>query len=506
MIFIAIILVLIALLLLVIGLRGRIVGRGVFCRGCGFDLEGIDHHKTDSLCPECGRSVADPGATRAIRRAKRKGMLVVGMILCVQGIGLAGVQLSGNSASLYAVMPDRVVLKASQWGDNDAIDELIVRLNPKSKPAEWVWEEAIDAALAYQADESQKWKPQWGEVFSLAMQGNRLSDAQIAKMIRNGIQIDVWLRDKIRPGDSYVGYLCEQRSKRLSALARYDTGFMLRVGMSSGGMIEDAVENPNVNNGGASSGTSFIFNTSGPTGMMATGSGVMLPKSLRSKLQVGDTFEVYMDVQITLRSTTVDREIKAEPFRFTQRVEVVGEDEQIVDVIQDPTAARQFIEGLQIEPIMAMSAEKVMRGMQREVANSSVVFSAKPRSVSGTLYLRHHTDGELFEASRIVTDARPVDPNQNPTAQFRHSYQISVQIDEDDLARREAFNRVVHDGVVDVVFLTDPSPAETNPKIDEVVDLQLVFVGVPVIVVGSQADQGIDPSKNMTPASELEDE
>lgn len=501
MLIVSLILIPIGLVLLVLAMRGRVVARGTFCRACGFDLHGLGSDQESSKCPECGRAVGQPGTTRAIRRSKSRRLTVVSIVLLLIGVGLSAVHFSGNASSFYAAMPHRVVLSASKWGDDTAIDELIVRLGPKKQTPEWVWEDAIGLAMAHQQDERQQWKPRWGEVLSLAIQANLLSDEQLASVVRNGTRIDVWLRSKIRPGDSYVGYLCETRSKRISAMTRVDTGYMLDVEILDGGVVENGVEVSNGIGGGSSSATSFIFNTSGPTGMMATGSRFMLPASMRKNLKVGDSFEVYMDVQIKLRARTADRVIQAEPFRFTQQVTVVGEEEPIVTAFQDPIAAKQIREGMSIEPLMALNSEKVMMGTQSEVATSTLILTAKPKSISGTLYLRHHLDGELFEGPTVTSIATPIDPNQNPPASIRHSHQLSFYIKEDDLERREAFNRVIRDGVVDVVFLTDPSVSESNPKIDEVVDLRLVFVGVSVIVIGSDLAQGIDPSETVTPAS-----
>ncbi|MEZ6164341.1 MAG: zinc ribbon domain-containing protein [Phycisphaerales bacterium] len=144
MLIVSLILILIGLALLVLAMRGRIVARGSFCRACGFDLHGLMADDEASKCPECGREVGKPGTTRAIRKARSRRLLVVSIVLLLIGSGLSVMHFSGNASSFYSAMPHRIVLSASKWGDDDAIDELIARLSPKQQTPEWVWEDAID--------------------------------------------------------------------------------------------------------------------------------------------------------------------------------------------------------------------------------------------------------------------------------------------------------------------------------------------------------------------------
>ena len=504
MLTISIILLLIALILMPIGIRGRVAARGRFCKACGFDLQGIELSQEGTPCPECGRLVGRPRTIRPIRREKRKLMITLAAVLFVIGAGLFGIHITGNTSSVFAVMPDRVVLSASERGFDEAIDELIVRLGANNQPPKWVWDGAIRAALTHQRDTDQEWKPRWGEIISLAIQHNKLGEEQLAQFLQNGHLIEMWLRDRIRAGDSYVSYWCEQTLSRTSALNRADTGFMLRVANTASGVKFDGQEHENVQIRGGMLSSGFMIPRAGSYGSSATGSGVMIPSSVRDRLKAGDTFELWMDVQLTLESRIDDTVIEADPIRFTQSVTVVGDEDPIVRVVDDPSAAKRVREGISIEPITIRDVQPMAVSSYREFAYTSILFTAKPRAIAGTLYLRRHAGGEMFKVASLASLAKPVDMKQSPTPLISHSHQITIQINTEDQERVKAFERVTSDGVVDVVFRTDPAAAESNAKISEVVDLDLVFVGVPLL--RKDSDQMISITKGSEdikiPASE----
>ncbi|MEZ6164342.1 MAG: hypothetical protein R3B67_07910 [Phycisphaerales bacterium] len=53
----------------------------------------------------------------------------------------------------------------------------------------------------------------------------------------------------------------------------------------------------------------------------------------------------------------------------------------------------------------------------------------------------------------------------------------------------------------------DPDAAEHHAKINEVVDMEMLFVGVPVVVTGEQNSEfnGMNPSELLTPAQETDE-
>src|SRR2546425_8365233 len=79
---------LIGLVLLIRGLRGRRVDDHPICRRCGFDLFG--RPETSTQCAECGADLTLPRAIQHGRRVRRGGMIfaggtLVGIVLLIGG-------------------------------------------------------------------------------------------------------------------------------------------------------------------------------------------------------------------------------------------------------------------------------------------------------------------------------------------------------------------------------------------------------------------------------------
>ncbi|CAN0595514.1 unnamed protein product, partial [Laminaria digitata] len=179
-----------------------------------------------------------------------------------------------------------------------------------------------------------------------------------------------------------------------------------------------------------------------------------------------------------LVSTSDASEIPMEPIRFTQRVTVVGSDEPIVEVVRDPISAKQLLEGTSISPILGLRTDAPDRQAYDDAGGFSLNFTQRPRAIAGTLSLRHHLGGELFEATTLNVVATPERTGQG-IWNFMSGHSISI--DPNDHERNAMYQRVTRDGVVDVIFRTDPQAASMNPKITQIVDVDMIFPGVPVV-------------------------
>lgn len=469
---IALLITALGLAFLMLGLRGRVAQRGVFCRRCKFDLAGIDTQSESSKCPECGQTIGAQGATRDIRRVKRKGLIILSSVVLLLGIGLGVVGMTGNAASLYNAMPDRVVLFASQWGSDEALDELLIRLSATNPIDQWVWDDAIELGLVYQADTSLKWDSRWGEVISLAWQGNHLSEEQKLQFAFYAFDHEYLIRDRMRIDDFYISHMLKESSTRQSALNRFQTGYRLRMkDHASGGLFGDETWESTV---GGSMSTTFSFLRQGSTGTSAMGGGITVPRHIRDQLNVGDEISVYFEYQITLERQSDERITESDAIRFDRTVRIIGADEPMVRVIDDPLSAKAIIEGAHVEPLIGLILGSVEYGRHDELASLKLSFSRLPRAISGEVFLQHPTDGE-----RIIVGTMALEGQSDKLTNWSHGYQLGVTTDgETDIL--ETLQRVTRDGVVDVIFETDPTAAERNPVITEVVDLEILFDGVPV--------------------------
>lgn len=460
---------------LVVGLRGRVAQRGVFCRKCRFDLAGIKLDTSQAICPECGRSVGKHGTTRLIRRAKRKGVLVVGITICLLGFGLATIHFTGKSASMYAVMPDRVVLMASQWGSDEALDELLVRLSSANQTQKWLWDESIRHALEFQADTTLKWDPRRGEVVSLAWRSNRLNEKQIAQFVRNGIVSEVVMRDRYRVGDQLIRGDVIFAQTRLKVLTLYRTGFMHHLSITRVGGIFQGEEWQTMA-GGSARMELMLPPRAGGAGVLL-GSSISVPPEIEQLMQPGDEFEVFIEFMSELKHMSDGSIIETLPTRFTHMIAVLESDDLLVDVHDDPSIVQSVRTNCTITPFFGIK-QGISSTQLKPVAQSSIIFTNLLHGVAGRVYLRNHTDGELFEAGWLTQNGLT---NLKPGREQRVAHAITLLINEWEEDQYEAFQRVTRDGAVDVVFKSDPDVAALNPRLTGIIDVDMEFIGVPLM-------------------------
>ncbi|MAO23212.1 MAG: hypothetical protein CMJ35_09585 [Phycisphaerae bacterium] len=472
MLTIAILITILGLLVLMLGLRGRIAQRGTFCRRCRFDLAGIETHGDDAKCPECGRPIGTPGTTRSVRRAKSKGVIVLSVVLLLMGIGVGAVALTGNTSKFYEFMPNRVVLFASQWGVDEALDELLARLGATKPNEQWVWDDAIKLAMDSQADRSLTWNPRWGEIISRAWQGNHLSEEQKLQIATNAYEYEYLVRDRVRIDAPYISHTLKEHSARHTAITQFQTGYKLRFSdYASGGRFGDqAWENPV----GGSMSSTFSFPRQGFTGHSAMGGGITVPSRIREQLSVGDELEIYYEFQLRLERLSDTSITESVPIRFERTVRVIGAGEPIVQVIDDPVSAKAITKGASIEPLTGVVLGSVQYGRYDELAATTMNFTHLPEPLSGEVFLQHPIDGERVFVGTVALQEQP-----KKRTNWTHSVPLPIHMgNETDMV--ETIRRVTRDGVVDVIFQTDPKAAERNPMIDEVVDLEFHFDAVPV--------------------------
>src|SRR5690349_3923778 len=70
---------LLGVLLLILGLRGKRLNDHPTCRDCGFDLENV--YPASITCPECGSGLRRPKAVRTGQRRRRPILIAAGLLL-----------------------------------------------------------------------------------------------------------------------------------------------------------------------------------------------------------------------------------------------------------------------------------------------------------------------------------------------------------------------------------------------------------------------------------------
>ncbi len=210
-------LLLLSLPLFALALRGRIAARGRFCRKCKFDLAGLD---TPPTCPECGRDLTQPKATRPTLRRIRRPTLACAVVLLLLGGTLTTLFATNNTARLLAALPDRVVLALHNLGVDAAFTEIATNrlTGPRALDAA-AWPRLIDAALTHQADTNTPWDPRHGEVLQQAFTLTCLTPEQITAYFTHGTESVLHFPAAIRHRAPEIGVQIVLRpSSRIASL------------------------------------------------------------------------------------------------------------------------------------------------------------------------------------------------------------------------------------------------------------------------------------------------
>jgi len=182
-------------------IRGRLLNRHPHCRGCGFDLDGIDLSEPNR-CPECGRAVHT--GTKSIRtgtRQRRPLLAVAGCLVLMVGItGVAWPKLSQipsiRNIDWYGHFPGPLLLRLEAGGDKEALAELHSRLIPGELSDEGL-QKLIDRSMAMLDDESVPWDERWGDVLLYAFVQHFMSDEQIHAYAKRSVVLTLKFKDQL---------------------------------------------------------------------------------------------------------------------------------------------------------------------------------------------------------------------------------------------------------------------------------------------------------------------
>jgi predicted RNA-binding Zn-ribbon protein involved in translation (DUF1610 family) len=198
----AVLTLLTAIALLLVGLRGRQIDDHPHCRRCGHDLTG---RSADSVqCPECGAELVRRRAVRIGQRRRRDGPLWTGWAALV----LATIVLSPHVRRMWRSFvweehkPEwwlRHDLAGSAANRDAALSELSHRVSVADLSHGTALSVA-DLALAAQAGTT-PWDGAWGGYLESAYAVGQLDRARWVTYARQALRASLVCRPVIRPGD-----------------------------------------------------------------------------------------------------------------------------------------------------------------------------------------------------------------------------------------------------------------------------------------------------------------
>lgn len=473
---------LIGVILLVIALRGRVVARGRFCRGCRFDLAGLDPDATPA-CPECGRSVETPRSTRPLlRRASRPGLLV-SVVLLLTGVGLTAAGAAGSGPRLMAALPDSAVLLLHQAGLDAGLTEVATRSARTPPFRDPAWPRLIEQSLGFQADRTKLWDVRHGDILANAYAAGRMSEPQIARYLHHGYSARLILRDRAlhgRPIPFEIEYIADRLDASLpvggsppvTSMPRHGVGHAIR---ASGLATPPAVDPADSRRGFRITGDKALDE---PWISLIRVRGEIGETTPWHLIQPGDDLKIFLEIGEELIEHGPGRGRTPMPFRrFERTIRAVSPDTPVVTLIEDAALAARMraIYGVGPLRILGTGDETASQG---PMLLGAVRFKPgeRQRDIAGTVFVI--SDGVEHPLGQVVIASSSIDATGFGVATWR--------VSPDDLQTARATARAwALAGSVDLVFRSEPGAAYQDARIGSVLRVDMVFKDVPVQVVGS---------------------
>lgn len=473
MIIIGIVLFILGFGVFIIAWRGRIVARGAFCNACRFDLAGLDLKSPSAQCPECGCSIHQESARRPLLRGRSRLGLVVAIILMLAGSGAIWAGAAGKSGAIITAMPDGMVIWLTDRGVDKALDELVVRASqvPNSMSVQ-VWDHAIEAGLAHQADTTIIWDVRWGEVLFQALIQSRMSDERLKQYFVNADEIELTVRDRVHSGASGFGYMLKGESTRNKMMTGGTVDYQLNRSVKTYGVKdEDPIWTRDPNTQIAHIPLWLDSRTSSSGGRSAT-----WKMHDYFAQEPGNVVDVYFDYEMTLVPIGETEPIFTHTVREEFTIRIIDKDEPIVPTYVDEPAARKVIENLGMSPI------RIRTSIQDPKPNSytqvfSMTFRCQVDLAPLALGVFLSIDGQEVELGKV----------ENSTAKGSFAGTVSLGIPPGDESALESASKIhamlLKDQSATIILRPNPELAEDLPEFDRILDVELIFEDVPIVIV-----------------------
>jgi hypothetical protein len=196
--------VVVGVLFLLWGIRGKRLDDHPTCRQCGFDLENV--YPAGVTCPECGAGLKRPKSVRIGQRRKRPVLIGLGLLLMIAPVApiamAAFAALTGKDFNEY--LPLGVLVwegrRADAKSGKGIANELLTRMT-SGKLAAAQEDAIVDMALDRQENADLPWDEAWGDLIERGKLDGRLSEAQQQRFLKNAIVPRLRARPRVAVGD-----------------------------------------------------------------------------------------------------------------------------------------------------------------------------------------------------------------------------------------------------------------------------------------------------------------
>lgn len=190
-----------AIVLILLGWRGRVLGGEPRCRRCQYNLIGV----TSAVCPECGLDLLSENVQAGARR-RRPVMIALGALLLAPTlIGGGGLLYVARARiKLEPHLPASWLIGSAAAGSDDAFNELLVRLNDNTL-SDAALRQLAEAALVKHglSPAPSRWA-EWCDTLAKLEQRKLLTPAQAEQFYTQLFIFELKARSPIRQGDPVV--------------------------------------------------------------------------------------------------------------------------------------------------------------------------------------------------------------------------------------------------------------------------------------------------------------
>jgi hypothetical protein len=495
MLILASILVAAGLVLAAIAIRGRVVARGRFCRGCKFDLAGLGNSET---CPECGRDVTLPNATRPARRRNRWAMLIAAVLLTVSGTGMAAATQFPRGLAFYDKLPNWAIIHLDWLGVDEARTVISYRSQDPKTFSESQWQTLLRRGLAHQADPTVPWDPRWGDVLGRGFIAERMTKAQMAAYIGRAFVADVQIRDRATVDHRWIGYAAQFDHGRVHMSTglvgsgpanAMQTPYVLRHRVVRAGLA-DLHEPDRTGNAGYRGRLQIPW--SGAGGDLGGVSHVIPMRGVNSD-NPPEHVLAFVETQIEIDDAASGSNVLTlEPVRHEQRVRLLPTGSAIVGIVRDNISARTIADTAGVGPLLVHPVEASEDEAARSEVHCELRIGSPMHAIAGRLYAVS-ADGREAEIGSFSARPDGVLVRGMGRAFWNEPH------DPEEMDRYARSLDWLDRGLIDLVFRTDPAEALDDATVDEIVEITLWFRNIPV--ERRQAGSGLrQPPERFYPA------
>ncbi|MGJ8637657.1 MAG: hypothetical protein ACSHX5_12510 [Phycisphaerales bacterium] len=197
-------------ILLRIGVRGKLISPNPHCRKCKFDLAG---HALDepTPCPECGTTLRTntPAITDGLQKTRKFALLASIIFLLTAMTCFAWPKLSKlpsiQNINIYNHFPESLLVKLATTGGNKALNILHDRLIP-GEVSDEALQTLVSHALELQADQAAPWDQWWGDVLMYAFLEEAMTDQQLQIYLERTQTPSIYIHKEVGPNADEVYY------------------------------------------------------------------------------------------------------------------------------------------------------------------------------------------------------------------------------------------------------------------------------------------------------------